>query len=308
MTRPVKRPLNATERAQQLVICFDFEGSFGMPYKVPYDLQRATDCILRTLASYQARAVFFVVGRIAEEYPDIVRALGEAGHEIGLHGYEHEDLGTYNDAQLTKLDHDLHRVEDLVQELVGVPPRCFRAPYLLGPKFYRREVYGLLRSHGYAWVSNREIRYPVELFRPDRIPIPIAWSLRLARSRLGLATLNAGLLARESFGQNIWDRLRWLLTTREPFDRDGLLEVPLYAPLDCDLVALPRPGEDTSPKLLNYALAVAQAAAVAPGPLNMITFHDWIVAGGNRLVLLEAVLAAAEAEGRAVRPFHSAPG
>ncbi|MFI5063118.1 MAG: polysaccharide deacetylase family protein [Streptosporangiales bacterium] len=279
-----------------------------MPYDVPYDLERASRRILDVLANYEARAVFFVVGRIAEDYPQIVRALAEAGHEVGLHGYEHEDLGAYDQAQLAKFDRDLCRVEGLVEKLTGKRPKCFRAPYLLGPRFYRREVYALLRRHGYAWVSNREIRYPIELFRPDRISIPIAWSRHLADSRLGLTALNAGLLAKESFGGSARGRLRWLLTSREPFDRDGLIEVPLYAPLDCDLVLLPAPEEDTPPKLLAYARNVARAAAVGQGPLSMVTFHDWIVAGGNRLVLLDEALAAARAQGRKVRPFNPVSG
>lgn len=122
-----------------------------------------------------------------------------------------------------------------------------------------------------------------------------------------LASLNAGLVARESFGGSPTWRLRWLLRGRAPFVRDGLVEVPLYAPLDCDLLGLPTPQCDTPPEMLAYARAAVRAAAAEPGGLTMVTFHDWIVAGGNRLVLLDEALAAARGAGLAVSTVAANP-
>jgi peptidoglycan/xylan/chitin deacetylase (PgdA/CDA1 family) len=293
------------DSAGRLLLCFDFEGSYGMPHDVPYDVAAGARRILDQLAQFQARAVFFVVGRLAEEHPDVVRGLAAEGHEIGLHGYEHDDLSGYDAGRLSQLGDNLARVTSLIQEITGVRPRCFRAPYLLAPHFYRAEVYALLRAQGYEWVSNREIRYPVELFRPGRLPsgrLP-----GLARGRLLLAPLNAGLVAQETFAGSPAGRLRWLLGQRAPFLRDGLVEVPVYAPLDCDLLGLPTPQSDTPPELLGYASAVLRAAAVAPGPLAMITFHDWIVSGGNRLALLGQVLTAARQGGMVVSTVAANP-
>ena len=112
-----------------------------------------------------------------------------------------------------------------------------------------------------------------------------------------LGPLNAGLVAKETFGGSPAGRLRWLLGQRSPFVRDGLAEIPVYAPLDCDLLGLPKPTDDTSPEALAYTKAVVQAAAVTPGRLSMITFHDWIVSGGNRLSLLGDCLATAHENG-----------
>jgi peptidoglycan/xylan/chitin deacetylase (PgdA/CDA1 family) len=285
-----------------------------MPHDVPYDLAASTRTLLGVLARYQASATFFVVGRLIEDHPEIVHALADAGHEIGLHGYDHEDLATYDAPRLARFDDNLARAESRLQEITGTPPRCFRAPYLLFPHFYQPEVYALLKAHGYRWVSNREVRYPVELLRPDRLPIHNAWrrrsagSPRLANCPLLLAPLNAGLVIHETFGESPMGRLRWLLGHRRPFCRDGLVEVPLYAPLDCDLLGLPAPQRDTQPELLAYARAVVKAAAVeAPGTLTMVTFHDWIVSGGNRLVLLDDTLAAARDAGMAISTVAANP-
>ena len=221
----------------RLVVSFDFEGSYGMPYDVPYDVEASTQLILEELARYQARAVFFVVGRMVEEHPQVVRVMAEAGHEIGLHGYNHDNLARYDHEAVTRLADNLAKIGSLVQEITGVRPQGFRAPYLLHPLFYRPDVYALLKAEGYRWVSNRHVRYPVELFRPDRLLGRRVWRResgeppKIASSRAMLAPLNARLVMRETFGGSPVGRLRWLLGQRAPFVRDGLVEVPIYSPL-----------------------------------------------------------------------------
>jgi peptidoglycan/xylan/chitin deacetylase (PgdA/CDA1 family) len=286
-----------------------------MPHQgEPYDQAANADAILRVLAARHARAVFFVVGRMVEEHPEVVASLAAAGHEIGLHGYEHDDLARYDAEGVALLDKNLGRVASLLEQMTGARPHAFRAPYLLGPDFYRSDVYSVLREQGFRWVSNREVRYPVELLRPRSglIP-PYAWrasdgAARLARNRLLLGPLNAKLVAKGGFLGSPTDRLRWLRGRREPFARDGMTEVPVYAPLDCDLLGLPRHDEDTPRAELEYSRAVLRAAvAPRPGELSMITFHDWIVSGGNRLSLLEDALATAREHGAQIATIAESP-
>jgi len=286
-----------------------------MPHKgVPYDLTRGTNVILEELERQQASAVFFVVGRMIEEHPDIVQAIAAAGHEIGLHGYEHDSLARYDADALALLDKNLARVGSLLEDMTGSRPRAFRAPYLLWPNFYRDEIYTMLKDQGFRWVSNRHVQYPVQLLRPrpDKIPIPYAWrasdgSPRLARNRLLLGLLNARMVMNETFDDSRLARFRWLLGTRPPFTRDGMTEVPIHVPLDCDLVGLPQPSEDTPQETLDYARAVVRAGATAPGGLTTITFHDWLVTGGNRIVLLREALAAARQAGSAISTISQSP-
>jgi peptidoglycan/xylan/chitin deacetylase (PgdA/CDA1 family) len=296
----------------RLLVCFDFEGSHGMPHQVPYDLHKGTEAILAELSKYNAHAVFFVVGRMVEDNPDIIRSIAAAGHEIGLHGYEHHHLSRYDADELALFGTNLIRAGALLTEMTGSRPVGFRAPYLLFPHFYRREVYALLKSEGYRWVSNREVRYPVELLRPGLIPIRSAWrgrngAARLRNNRFLLPPLNAKLLVQEDFAGSLAGRLRWLLGKRDPFMRDGLVEVPMYAPIDCDLLGLPTPDSDTQEDVLAYSRAVLTAAASRPGELTSVTFHDWIVSGGNRLALLGDVLAAARDSGMSVSTIAANP-
>lgn len=46
--------------------------------------------ILRLLADYDVHATFFVLGWIADRYPDLVKEIATSGHEIATHGYRHE--------------------------------------------------------------------------------------------------------------------------------------------------------------------------------------------------------------------------
>jgi hypothetical protein len=142
--------------------------------------------------------------------------------------------------------------------------------------------------------------------------VPEAWRLsdgfaRLINGRLVLGLLNLRLIANGNFGGSPAGRLRWLLGQRRPFVRDGLMEVPVYSPLDCDLLGVPKPTEETPPETLEYARAVVRAAAAAPGRLSMITFHDWIVSGGNRLALLGDALAAARESGADISTIAERP-
>jgi peptidoglycan/xylan/chitin deacetylase (PgdA/CDA1 family) len=299
----------------RVLVCFDFEGSYGMPHKgAPYDLARGASIILEELESQQARAVFFVVGRMIEEHPEVVQAIAAAGHEIGLHGYEHDNLARYDAEALVLLDKNLARVGLLLEDMTGTRPRAFRAPYLLWPNFYRPEVYDILRSQGYRWVSNRHVRNPVELLRPrpGRLPLPyggraLDGTRRFARNRLLTGVLNAQLVMHETFGGSRLARLRWLLGQCDPFTRTGMTEVPVRLPLDCDLIGLPKPTEDTPSVILDYARAVFRDAAAAPEGLTTITFHDWLVSTGNRLVLLRDVLAAARQGGSVISTIRRNP-
>jgi peptidoglycan/xylan/chitin deacetylase (PgdA/CDA1 family) len=313
---PLERRLVATvpnvRGRGRLLVCFDFEGSYGMPHKVPYDVHGGARLILDELAAHAARGVFFVVGRMVEDYPDIVRDIASEGHEIGLHGYEHNNLSLYDAEALELLDKNLARAGSQLAEITGSRPQCFRAPYLLTPHFYRAEVYEMLRAQGYRWVSNMEIRHPAELLRPGLLPVPEAWRqsdgfARLVNARLVRGLLNLRLIANGNFGASRTGRLRWLLGEREPFVRDGLMEVPVYSPLDCDLLGVPKPTEETPPATLQYARAVLRAAAAVPGRLSMITFHDWIVSGGNRLTLLGDALAAARESGADISTIAERP-
>jgi hypothetical protein len=110
--------------------------------------------------------------------------------------------------------------------------------------------------------------------------------------------INAGVLRRQPRG-SAQSALGWLRAPA-PFYRDSILELPVIAPLDCDLLGLPLPTTPTPAGLLDYTRFALQACIAPDREFSMITFHDWIVAGANRLALLEELLGFLSREG--VRP------
>jgi peptidoglycan/xylan/chitin deacetylase (PgdA/CDA1 family) len=87
---------------------------------------RSTPAILEQLQRAGARATFFVIGRKVEAHPELVKAIVEGGHALGLHGYAHERLFSFRSPRYIRAD--LERCLELVHELVGERPRLFRAP------------------------------------------------------------------------------------------------------------------------------------------------------------------------------------
>lgn len=83
------------------------------------------DAILKTLNDYGCRATFFVVGTWAEQYPDALRKISEAGHEIGNHSYNHAD---YTRMSAADIQADLDKCDAVIEGITGVKPTLVRAP------------------------------------------------------------------------------------------------------------------------------------------------------------------------------------
>lgn len=285
-------PVPKEPQKKKVMICFDFEGQWGMPFKADYDIEETTYRLLSVLDKYNAKAVFFAVGKIIEEYPDLIKEIAQRGHEIALHGYSHEHLDKATKEDLAIFSGNLSRVEDLLEKLIGKRPMGFRAPYLMAPVFYSPELYQILTSHGYQWVSNREIRYPEELFRPDRLCIRKFWGANNWLMRTLLPILNIRMIFTENIMNkkgisHIIENIKWLNRGAVPFERNNILEVPVHSPLDCDLLGLPRPDENSSNEFINYAVTTLTAGVKRNGELYVLTFHDWIIGSANRIQVLD---------------------
>ena len=82
--------------------------------------------LLRILDRQGIRATFFVPGFTAECHPEMARAIVDAGHEIGHHGYLHEQMqGIDRDTEARYLDRGL----DALRRVAGVEPTGYRAPW-----------------------------------------------------------------------------------------------------------------------------------------------------------------------------------
>jgi len=86
----------------------------------------ATPLILDALRERRVRATFFILGRHAERWPDLVKRVADEGHAIGNHGYFHRKLHFKSPAYVRD---DLERGTAMIERASGVQPRLFRAPH-----------------------------------------------------------------------------------------------------------------------------------------------------------------------------------
>ena len=85
-----------------------------------------TPRILDILAEFNARATFFVIGKRAEQHPAVVRAIADAGHEVGNHTYRHRPLWLLPPYQTRE---EIDRGAQALTAILGQPPGYFRPPW-----------------------------------------------------------------------------------------------------------------------------------------------------------------------------------
>lgn len=82
--------------------------------------------ILEILKKHDVRVTFFMTGGWVESYPDDVKAICEAGHDLGNHSENHKNMSQLSDEEKTR---ELLTVHEKVKALTGKEMELFRPPY-----------------------------------------------------------------------------------------------------------------------------------------------------------------------------------
>ncbi len=85
-----------------------------------------TQKILEILKKHDIKVTFFMTGGWVESYPDDVKSIFEAGHDLGNHSENHKDMPTLSNEQQTE---ELMKVHNKVKDLTGYEMFLFRPPY-----------------------------------------------------------------------------------------------------------------------------------------------------------------------------------
>ena len=109
-------PIYCVEKDQK-VCAISFDAAWG---------NEDTQQLIDILEQFQVKTTFFVVGDWVTKYPESVKALHEAGHEIMSHSDSHAH---YNDLSAEEITADVNASCDKIEAITGVRPTLIRCPY-----------------------------------------------------------------------------------------------------------------------------------------------------------------------------------
>jgi peptidoglycan/xylan/chitin deacetylase (PgdA/CDA1 family) len=127
---------------------------------------RDTPEVLDVLAKHEIRATFFLIGKVIERAPHLVRQIHERGHQLGIHCYRHTPF-PFEKPDVLK--NHLERSQELISQACGIPPthiRDVRPPYGL----FTSQTKSMLTEWGYRLVMWNCI--------PPHFTQPLSWTIQ----------------------------------------------------------------------------------------------------------------------------------
>lgn len=154
----IARPKDSFDRLYPITM-----GRYGPTVGVPR--------ILETYRRLGLKQSFFMPAWTMQRYPDAVEAILKAGHEIGHHGYIHEDPTEISSAQQREA---FERALAIHVAMTGRKPRGYRAPVYNA----NQTTIDLLIEHGFVYDSSLmadDIPYQMRTARGSLYEMPPHW-------------------------------------------------------------------------------------------------------------------------------------
>ncbi len=157
------------EHAFDVVFGFDMETDIGSFTPFYEGVKHGTPEILSVLEKHGAQSTFFWTGHAAENNPETVRLVRDAGHETGCHGLYHETLGDPlfslpNNWPIlpSEVEGRLREATRIVKKISGTKPTSFRCPRLWGST----KVINVLEELGYL----ADASFPLYFYQKPFVP------------------------------------------------------------------------------------------------------------------------------------------
>jgi peptidoglycan/xylan/chitin deacetylase (PgdA/CDA1 family) len=161
--------------AESAILAIDplFSGRASTMSHQAYGPKVGVPRLLGVLERAGVRATFFVPGFTARRYPDTVRAIVAAGHEVGWHNDLHEAPHSLSEAQERAI---IERGAEVLEPLTGTRPRGYRAPLWE----LNARTPELLAAAGFFYDSSLmddDVPYRLDTGAGMLIELPVHWSL-----------------------------------------------------------------------------------------------------------------------------------
>ncbi len=111
-----KLPIYSTQREDK-VVAISFDAAWG---------NEDTQTLIDILAKYNVKTTFFVVGDWVDKYPESVKALADAGHEVMNHSSSHAHFSKLSSEEIVS---DITACNEKIARITGMTPTLFRCPY-----------------------------------------------------------------------------------------------------------------------------------------------------------------------------------
>ena len=85
-----------------------------------------TPTLLTELNKRGMNASFFMLGRNAEKYPEVVKMVDQNGFEIGSHTYQHRNLKRISNEEQS---YEINQTKNIIHRIIGKNPTSIRPPY-----------------------------------------------------------------------------------------------------------------------------------------------------------------------------------
>ncbi|OAP64882.1 hypothetical protein AYL99_00854 [Fonsecaea erecta] len=118
-----------------------------------------TDRLLKLWDKYNIKTTWFVPAHTAVSFPDAVRKVRDAGHEIGLHGWTHEYVTTLDEEQQREV---LRESIEVITEIAGTRPKGWTAPGFEASRqtVQLLEEFGLEYDHSFMYHDSQPYWLP----------------------------------------------------------------------------------------------------------------------------------------------------
>lgn len=96
---------------------------------ISFDAAWGADCtpeLLKILEENKIKTTFFLTGIWVEKYPEMVKKIADAGHELGNHTLTHPHCNALSEEDFIK---ELKENEELIKKITGKRTRLFRPPF-----------------------------------------------------------------------------------------------------------------------------------------------------------------------------------